>query len=171
LTRNSLYITAGVLALIAALYWGARWLRSGDAELPPEELFRLALEAESPQEREEAASRLAAHGPAVKGYLRDLLAKSDTPGVRAECLRALAEFWDYESMDAMLAALDDQSALVRGRAEACVERMLSIESPYRYNDPPEKRRQAAQALRTYWESHRESPIFKKWVQRLKEKGY
>ncbi len=169
LTQNRLYTIAGVLALIAALFWGWRWLRSGNPGLSPQELVQLALEAESPREREEAAARLASLREPAKPYLREVLAKTTTPGVRAECLRALAELYDYESMDAILRALDDESELVRGRAEACVERMLSIESPYHYNDPPAQRREAAEALKQYWEEHRHSPIFKKWLERLEEK--
>jgi len=130
---------------------------------------RLALGSESPREQEEAVARLTTLGQEAKPYLRDVLAKSKTPGVRAECIRALAELYDYESMDAMLAALNDESALVRGRAEACMKRMLRFESHYHYNDPPEQRRAAAEALKEYWEEHRTSPIFKKWLKRLEDK--
>lgn len=170
MTQNRLYTIAGALALIAALYWGWRFLRSGNPGLSPEELVQLALGAETSREQEEAVAKLTALGAAAKPYLREVLSKSSARGVRAECLRGLAELYDYDSMEALLAALDDESALVRGRAEVAVERMLSFESAYHYDDPPAQRRAAAEALREYWEQHRNSPIFKKWLERLKEKG-
>lgn len=148
----------------------------------PAELAQKALEAASPEEQELAAVELAQLASdneqkpplreEAREHLRRVLAESQSPPVRLACIRGLASEWDYQSMPALLDALDDESELVRSDAAMAVERMMSVTLKgfgYQYNDPPAKRAPAIKRIRQDWEKKRDSPIFIKWRKRLKEK--
>ncbi len=135
----------------------------------PEQLARQALEAPTPDEQEVAAVRLAGLGKPAKQHLRRVLSQSQSPEVRAACIGGLAVQWDYDSMPAFLDALDDDSELVRGRAGRAVERMMSVDFDYRYDDPPEKRAAAVKRFREHWKEFRDSEILEYWKERLEER--
>lgn len=149
----------------------------------PTELARQALEAASPEEQELAAVELADAAnnsqlqpqlrQQAKQQLRRVLTESQSPPVRAACIQGVASQWDYEGMPALLDALDDESKLVRRRAGMAVERMMSKDlSKFNYNpdDPAGKRAPAIKVIREVWEKDRDSPIMKRWRQRLKKKS-
>lgn len=139
---------------------------------PPslEQLARQALEAPTSDEQEVAAVRLAELGKPAKEHLRRVLSESRCAEVRGACIRGLAVQWDYDSMPAFLDALDDESELVRSRAGAAVERMMSsADYGYRSDDPPEKRADAVKRFREHWEEFRDSEILKNWKKRLEER--
>ncbi len=73
-------------------------------------------------------------------------------------------------MPALLDALEHESALVRGAAGAAVKRLLSVDLGYRHDDPPERRRQAVERIRKYWDQMRDSPLMRSWRGRLLEQG-
>ncbi|MHC4180062.1 MAG: HEAT repeat domain-containing protein [Planctomycetota bacterium] len=148
----------------------------------PDELAQKALNAADPEEQESAAVELAAVAnneelepqlrEKAKIGLRKVLAESQSPPVQAACLQGLSSQWDYESMPAFLDALDHESDLIRSRAVATVERMMSVDLGgfgYRYTDPPAIRAAAIQRIRQDWEKKRDQPVFIKWRERLKEK--
>lgn len=164
--RNLLFGVAGVLALIALVYYGGFWPFGREELGTPQKAAAAALAPGEAKDQEMATARLVAFGEAARAEMRDVLAKSQNPGVRAQCLQGLAMLWDYESMPAMLAALSDESARVREQAGAAVKHMLSFDVGYGAADPPEKREAAAKRLREQWESWRNSPLFKTWQQRL-----
>lgn len=139
------------------------------APLPPksaEQLAQESLEAPTPDEQEVAAVRLAELGRPAREHLQRVLSESQSPQVRAACIRALYAQWDYDSMPVFLDALDDESELVRARAGAAVERMMSVDFDYHHDDPPEKREAAVKRLREHWEQFRKSEIFANWKRRL-----
>lgn len=138
----------------------------------PDDLARQALEAPDASDQEAAATRLSELGKDAQEQLQRVLAKSQSPGVRATCLQALADQWDYDSMPAFFKALDDDSPLVRGRAVVAVEKMLSTDLRrnfnYRYNDPSERRASAVEHLQQYWEKTRNTPLMQKWIKKQRE---
>lgn len=168
---------AGLVVLLAILAWR---VFSGGHLPSPEQLARQALEAPDAQDRETAAVRLAelanrnevdrSWRQEAKQQLRRVLAKSPSPPVRAACILGLASQWDYQSMPALLEALDDRSALVRGRAAMAVRRLLSVNFGYHHDDPPEKRRQAKKRICDHWETMCDSPLMQTWNKRLQEQG-
>ena len=145
----------------------------------PDELAQQALKAASPDEQELAAVALAQLAnddelkpqfrEKAKQHLRTVLAESPAAPVRAACIQGLASQWDYESMPALLDALDDESSVVRSRAGVAVERMMSVDFGFRHDDPPAMRQDTAKRLRGHWETWRESANFENWTKRLKEK--
>ena len=135
----------------------------------PEQLARQALEAPSSDEQEVAAVQLAQLGRPAREHLQRVLSQSQSPQVRAACIRGLAVQWDYDSMPAMLDALDDESQWVRGRAVEAVERMMSRNFNYQSDDPADKRAAAAFRIREHWEEFRDSEILDNWKKRLQER--
>jgi hypothetical protein len=149
----------------------------------PAELAHKALQSDDPAEQERAAVDLAQLGsnkeldPQIrdeaKQQLRHLLDKTQSPLVRKACIHGLGSLWDYESMPAMLDALDDESEAVRSAASVTVERMMSVTLAgfgYKFSDPAQKRAPAVKRIRADWETKRDSPVFIKWRERLKAKA-
>lgn len=128
----------------------------------PEELARQALEASSPGDQEVAAVRLAELGAEAKEHLQQVLAESQSPAVRAACIRGLAAQRDYDSMPAFLDALDDESELVRGRAGVAVQELLGADFGYRHNAPPKQRKAKIKQLRQEWERVKDSEAMQQW---------
>jgi hypothetical protein len=172
-------VLAGSLVVLSAI---AAWrLLPGGRGPSPKELAHQALEAPTPAAQEAAALQLARLAnddhqadeglrQEAKQYLHRVLAKSQSPPVQAACLQGLAAQWDYDIMPALLKALEHDSALVRGRAAAAIQRLLSVDLGYRYDDPPEKRRQAVRRIAKYWEQMRDSPLIRSWKKRLQDQG-
>ncbi len=142
------------------------------APLPPksaEHLAQESLEAPTSDEQEAAAVRLAELGRPAREHLQRVLSESQSPQVRAACIRALAAQWDYDSMPEFLDALNDESELVRARAGAAVERMMSIDAGYRSEDSPQRRAAAVKHFRERWEQFRNSETLDYWKKRLEER--
>jgi len=168
--QRNLFIVLGVLLALAAVVHGWGLFRRGERLASPDELAEQALHAESPQKQEIAAFELAQLGKEAKQQLRRVLGESSLPQVRAECIRGLAAQWDFDSMETFLDALDDQSPLVRGRASAAVQRMMSVNVDFPHKAPPEEREPVVKHLRQRWQSMQDSGILESWKKRLEDKG-
>ncbi len=154
-----------VLVVAAMAYFGWQWLDQ-TAEAPsPEVLAEQALGGSSPEAREKAAVQLATQVTDSRNLLRQVFHQSEAPPVRAACISGMAGNWDYHSMDDLLAALEDESPLVRGRAGAAVQQMLGIHFYFRAQDPPDKRAVAVKKMRAAWEYMRTSGKLEEWNER------
>jgi len=149
---------AGVLLLLAVVFYGWRWLSSPS---PPsaEKLAGVALSG-APDERQEAALMLIALGDRAVPLMRRVLQQSKAPEVRAAMIQGLIGQYDYLSMPAILDGLDDESLLVRTRAAPAVQNLLCLAVAYSPNDPPEKRREVVKACHQRWETMLKSPRMK-----------
>ena len=78
----------------------------------------------SPEERELAAAELTEYGEDAKGYMRDVLEKSTDENVRGICINGLADIYDYESIEIMLAGLDSDSPVFQGRCIVAVRKLI-----------------------------------------------
>jgi hypothetical protein len=168
--RRPLLIAAGVLLLIVVVVYGIRLLPSGG---PPaaKELARLALEADSPEEREKAAIQLTdAEGLEALEHLRRVATESKDANVRAVCIREIGDRCDYESMDLLLAALDDESPLVRARAAKAVAPIIGREYPYRFNAPKAERQPTIDAIRACWEQMKGSEPMMEGLKKLRDQA-
>jgi len=162
--RRPLLIAAGVLFVIVAVVYGIRLLAGGGP--PPEELARLALEAETVEQREQAASQLAGvDGAEVLEHLRRVATESQDAGVRAVCILEIGDRRDYESMDLLLAALDDESPLVRARAATAAGQIIGREYRYEFNAPAPQRKRTVDDIKACWEQMKGS---EPWMKKLKE---
>jgi hypothetical protein len=165
---KNLVIAAGAFLVVAAMYFGYGWLF---AEQPssPQELAQTALEADSANEREMAVAQLSGLGRESTEHLQRVLAKGNSPSVRATAIQGLAKQWDYDSMDPIIDALNDDDPLVRGRAGRAVERMLGMQFGLRHDAPVEERKAKIKLVRTAWKQMKTSEVFENWKQRLAQK--
>jgi hypothetical protein len=167
--RRPLLIAAGVLFAIVVVVYGIRLLPESGPP-PPEELARLALEAETAEQREEAAIQLAdAEGLEGLEHLRRVAKQSGDANVRAVCIFEIGDRRDYESMDLLLDALEDESALVRARAAKAVGRIIGREYHYKHNAPASERASTIKAIRACWEEMKNSPAMMNKVKEMREK--
>ena len=169
--NKTLAITAACLGVVCLIYYGYQCLPDSKPE-PPEELARQALDTKSEQKvQERAAAQLAkAPRPAECKQLNRVLRQSKAPAVRAACIRGLGVARDYESMDTLLDALEDESPLVRGRAGVAITRLLGRDYHFRAQDPPAKRAEAIKNIRNYWNEMKGSPQLKAYQQRLRQEN-
>ena len=166
--RRNLIIIACVLLVVTAVYFGRGWFFAG-RPLSPQELARTALQADSAAEREMAVARLSEFGEGATKHLKRVLAEGNSPAVRAIAIQGLARQWDYDSMDTVIDALDDDDPLVRGRAGRAVEKMLGMRFDLRYDAPVEEREVKIKLVRAAWQEMKTSEVFENWKQRLAQR--
>ena len=165
---NWTYIALGGLVaawLAIVLYFYVPWNREPSAE----QLEQAALTA-IPAEREKAALKLAAFGEAGREPLRRVLKATNDPLVRAACLEGLCTLWDYDSMDAMVAGLSDESEAVRRKSHLCVQKMLQLNLDYNPADLPAVRTRAAGHIGEEWKKMKSSVLFPEWLKTAREKA-
>lgn len=168
-SRNILLGVLGVLMIVAIVYYSqASTPEPFVTTTPPEKLVEEALHQPEPVARQQAAVQLADRAAESPQRLREVYRQSDSPEVRAACISGMAQTWEYESMDDLLAALDDESPLVRGRAGSAATRMLGIDFLYKAHDPPEKRQLAAKRMRAAWQSMQTSGKLDEWKARQRK---
>ncbi len=97
------------------------------------------------------------HNPRSKSTdeLRRELVEGDSAAVRAAAADGLGTRRDVESMPALLDAMEDADALVRGRAGAAVQKILGADFFFRADDPPDKRADTLARIRAHWEAWQE----------------
>ncbi len=165
--NRNLGIVAGIVLFVTLAYFAWGWL-SEEQPQTPQQLTQQALEAEGPVEREMAVARLAqlpTTGQKASVHLRQVLQKSDLPSVRATAIQGLASEGDYDSLDVIIAALNDPDPLVRGRACAAVEDMLGMRFDMRHDDPIEKRKIKIKLVIDAWQNMQNSPVLEDWKKR------
>ena len=186
--RTGLIVATGcvVVAALSFAVWGM--LPAGDqprletsqrSVTPPvgadprsdEELVEAALSSEVPVAGEAAVAHLAkrttieASNP-TREHLRHVFQESDQPNVRAASIKGIARGWDYDAMEALFDALDDESLEVRTQAGAAIEKLIGLRFHYRASDPPVKRSETVAKMRSTWVQFRKSPKFDQWLARL-----
>lgn len=155
-------ITGGAFVLLAVSVYGLRALLSGDHEPTIAELVDTANNASERGERERAAVELGNRGPEALPHLRTLAQQSDSDEVRAAALYGLGMQWDFDSMDVLLNAMEDESPVVRSRAAGAVARMLSRDRRFQAHGPETDRAMIVGFYRTDWEQLREAPYFEEY---------
>ncbi|MCA9187645.1 MAG: hypothetical protein KDA99_18580 [Planctomycetales bacterium] len=133
-----------------------------------EALAELALTAPSMQERQAAAAKLTDLGASALPQMRQVFEQSDAPEVRGICVEGLGRNWDYESLDAIISAMEDPSPDLRGRAGLIAGRMTGRDRPFFAHGPEAERRVIIEHVRQDWEEIRKSPYSGDLKRRLKE---
>jgi len=155
----------GVVAawLVLGVYFLYHFGILGGAREPTvAELEQSALTAATTEEKEKAAVKLASFGEAGREPLRRVLKTTQDASVRAASIDGLGGMWDYDSMDAMVAALSDESPLVRRRAHFVVQRMLQLNLAYNPADPAPQRARAVKVIDDAWKKMAAHPSFSEW---------
>jgi len=111
----------------------------------------------TPEEQEKATLELTRRGQVVIPDLRKVVAESTSPRARAAAIQALGAFNDFESMPAILAALDDSDSLVRGRAGVAAANLIGADYHFRADDPAPKRRAIIGAIAKSYEKMLKRP--------------
>ena len=165
--QGKLLIVAGVLLLIVGVvYW--KYYLAGETVLSPEELAQQALTAASAEEKEAAAVKLSQTGQPGVDEMRQVYQQSDVAEVRAACVKGLGVLRDYDSMDVFFNSLEDESALVRGRAGVAMIRMLGRDYRFRANGSAAARAQSIAGMKKAWEEM--EPDLELIKENLKNKG-
>ena len=154
--RLLLYALSGLLAVAMAVYTGG-FIFGSKRPAPPRELAQRALTAASPAERERAALDLAAGDASAIEAMRAVLAKTDSPLVKSYIIQGLGAKRDWESMPALIDALNDAAAPVRDRAGVAVKEMLGVDYAFRAQDPAPKRAVAVKAMQQRYKSMLKNP--------------
>jgi hypothetical protein len=154
--RRILYAVSGLLA-IAILYYAGGIFFGSNRSIPPSELAQRALTAGSAVERERAALDLAGGNASAIAPMREVLAKTESPQVKSYIIQGLGAQRDWDSMPALIDALDDPAIQVRDRAGVAVNAMLGVDYYYKANDPAPKREAAVKLMRQRYKSMLKSP--------------
>ena len=166
--RIILLVIAALLLVVVLVWYAWGWL-SGPRPVTPQQLGDTAVSAPTPQQRAEAAVKLTPMDtPAAIEQMSRVLHESTDPQVKAAMIQGLAVDQDFDSMEAFLAALDDDSLLVRTRAHGAVKRLLQIDAGYRPEAPREQRLEKTKIYREEWEKMRVSPGLRKFREKLKQ---
>ena len=159
-----------LVVVILAVVVYVRFFFSGERRRAPDELEAVALSTASDDERQLAAAELADWGEDAKPHMRRVLKQTKTAAVKANVIGGLAQIYDYESMEDLLAGLADDSDLVRNRSGAAVERMLGRRMGLRSRVPPDVWAKKIEAVRKEWESLKGTPLLEDFKQRLQAKA-
>lgn len=76
---------------------------------------------------------------------------------RAQAIYLIAKAKDWDSVETLIAQLDDPSPLVRGRAAAAIRLILGTDFEYRAEDDQNKRTASIDGIRRYWQSRKSNP--------------
>jgi hypothetical protein len=174
-TRKILFTVAGGLVVLVAAYWGWRLLKPAPKKATPQQLAETALNPSAPPEkRQEAAAELAQfsprEAPAAPQEMTRVYHESREPEVKAVVIQGMASNWDYDSIDTLFAAMDDESLLVRARAHAAVVHLLEVDAGYRADAPREERLAKIKMYRDDWAKYKHSPALRKFREKIKQEN-
>lgn len=155
---------AAAILLVAGVY-SCRYIK-WDQRRSPDELMDAALHGDSPEERELAAAELTEYGEDAKQDMRDLLAKSSDPAVKATCIHGLGLIYDYDSIDIMLDGLEDESSVIRGRSAVAVRRLIGRSFHFDPDMSAAERSKRVQQIRKEWEDIRDSGLIEQFKERM-----
>jgi hypothetical protein len=124
----------------------------------PDDLARKALEAQTPQEQERAATALADLGVPALPQIRELAVnpKASLP-VKLRMMDAVVLARDWDSMPMLLTAMESNSIEIRSRATSSVMALLGATFKFPVEGSVQSRRQALQSIRAEYEKMRDHP--------------
>lgn len=164
-SRKILIIVAAVVAVMVLLIyaWFYGWFRG---EPSPSRLEHRALNAPTAEQRQAAASELAGMGGQAREHLQRTYRQSTEPKVRAASVLGLGAQRDYENIELLFEAAQDDSVEVRRNAGVALGKMLGVDMGFRANDPPEKRAAVLQGMRRAYEEMKASGMLDEWLERM-----
>jgi len=114
----------------------------------PEGLAAVALSDADEDQREQAALQLSRHPEQPLAEMRQVFRQSSSPRVKAAAAEGLGALRDWDSVPLLLAAMDDSSEWLRGRAAQAVRR-IAVDPlfAFRPDAPPPQRRRVIELIR------------------------
>jgi len=159
-------IAVGILLLLIVTVGGI-WFFAGSREPTADEWLETALTGQDLQEREAAAVALSDLNPPALPQLRQLLEETSDPTVKSATIGALGRHYDFDSMEAIIDAMEDESSVVRGRAAAVVARFLGRDRRFRADGPETDRARIIKYSREDWEMVKASPHFEGFKRKIR----
>jgi hypothetical protein len=164
--KKALWPALAVVALLVVGFY-VWYLYPRNVRPTPDNLKQEALTGATPEAKQAAAAQLSDWGAEALPQMREVLAGSDVPEVRAMMVQGLGKQYDYESMELLLKGLEDESVEVRERSAQVVRVMLGRSVPFNAAGPTAERAAAVAAMRKEWEELQKSPLLKNFQERLK----
>jgi hypothetical protein len=131
---------------------------SVSAQSTSAELVDAATDADPLAVRELAAVELARRGDQAIEEQRTMFVATTEPVVRGRMADALGDQRDWQSVPALLDAMEtDDSPLVRRRASIAMMKIIRIDYGYDAAAPPARRTAAVAKYRAYWNDAEASP--------------
>jgi len=141
---------------------------SSPAALTPQELAEVALTSDDPAKREWAAGELCRREYAVAmPLIREVLADTRDANVRAVCLRAVRKFFDHQSLDMVIAAMEDDSRHVRKAAEDAAHHLLGLKI-FHADAPPAERARQIRRVKADFEEVKDSDAYRQTIERIRQ---
>jgi hypothetical protein len=162
----SLYALGGLLLawVLVALYF---YFPRGSGEPTIQELETQALTG-APEVRVQATMQLIKLKDKGLESLRKVAQKAPDAESKALAIAGLGGLWDFDSMDLILAGLEDESEVVRIRSHVTIEQMLGMRIPFNATDPPAQRQQAVKKMHAEWKALQAGPLLQELKDRLKK---
>ncbi len=153
MARRSLITALACLGCVILATWVAvrSWQRSDSAERTP---YPLDVPwVKSPV----TANNLSLATPSID-ELRGIVSDATRPPEeRVQAIVHLANGNDWDSVEVLIAALSDESPLIRGRSAAGIRHVLGTDFYFRAYDDPTQRATAIEGIRRYWQSRNSNP--------------
>ena len=146
--------TAAIAMVCLATTAGVLWSYASSSADPQPKTSRLDI----PWVKSSSAEDLKPDGSLSIEDLRKLVANIRvTPEKRAQAIYLLAKAKDWDSVEILIAQLDDPAPLVRGRAAAAIRHTLGTDFYFRAQDDQTKRLASIDGIRRYWNSRKSNP--------------
>ncbi len=160
LLTTGLLSESAELAHLLLILMGAALLAYGFWPQPKKptaaQLYELAMNGATQQEREKAVFDLAKLDIDGKAYLRMLIKPAMPSGAREAAVLGLGECRDFQSMPALLDLLDDPSEQIRARAGMSVSVILGRGFPFDASKSAEERANVIAFIRRDYEAMKKS---------------
>jgi len=157
-TTKYLVITAVSLFVLLVIVYLTLWLRGSGSGPAPEVSAEQALTASKSSDRVKGAVKLVDAGKKGLPQMRRVLKESQDDQVRVVIIEGLGTARDFESMPAILDALEDPAPEVRAKAIDVVGRLLGIAGTgYDPNKSPQEQAKIIQGLRKEWKQLKSNP--------------
>ena len=125
-----------------------------------------ALNGSSAEQQISAAQQLSELG--AVDALREVLEKTTNPDVSAVCILGVARQRDYDSMDLLLAKLDDNSENVRATAASALTKLLGRKYHFPASGRADERAAIKEQIVQDWNDYNGSELFEFNKNRFKE---
>ena len=145
-----LIVTVVVLSVLLVVVYGRSCVPRSNGTGSPEQLARLALEADTAEEREQAAADLSQSGEGSVDLMRRVFGQSKSPEVRAIIAQGLGHYRDVDSVPVLIDGMEDESFLVRERTGVAVRKIVGIDFGFKPGESTEHRQKRVALYRTFW---------------------
>lgn len=143
--RSIILMVCAVLALITSVRAVFYFLDDDDAELlqiPPEQLVEQIMSPTDDMDHEQqvrAAQQLARYGNKALPQIRRVFTTNSNREIRGHMMDGLGKARDVESVPQLMDAMRSEDRLLRGRANAAVNKIFKADFHFSADDSPERR--------------------------------